>query len=283
MSTQVATCYRHPEREAGVRCQRCERPVCPDCLVPAPVGVHCVECVRAARSRVIPARTLLRGSPAYITYGIIAANVAVWLVGLGLGLAAGGSGGLVRGGSLLVLGGLSGPRVAAGEWWRIFSSGFLHSGLLHLALNMAALFVFGGPLERAVGRLRFAALYLASLVAGSLGALLVSPGALTVGASGAVFGLLGAIIVGQRASGINPRSSGMMTLLVINLVFTVAVPGISIGGHLGGLAGGLLAGAVLFNRRLWHRHGLRAAGACLALAGLAFGGSLWVAAHPLAV
>ena len=166
MSTQVATCYRHPDREAGIRCQRCERPVCPDCFVPAPVGVQCVECVRAARSRVIPARTLLRGSPPYVTYGIIAANVAVWLVGLVLGLAAGGSGGLVSGGSLLVLGGLSGPRVAAGEWWRIISSGFLHSGLLHLALNMAALFVFGGPLERALGRLRFAALYLASLVAG---------------------------------------------------------------------------------------------------------------------
>src|SRR5919199_3906776 len=98
VSTQVATCYRHPERETGLRCQRCERPVCPDCMVPAPVGVHCLDCVRAARSRVIPARTLLRGSPPYVTYGIMAANVAVWLVGLVLGLAAGGSGGLMSGG-----------------------------------------------------------------------------------------------------------------------------------------------------------------------------------------
>jgi membrane associated rhomboid family serine protease len=173
--------------------------------------------------------------------------------------------------------------VAGGQWWRLLTAGFLHSGILHLGFNMAALFVFGPPLEARLGRTRFAALYLASLLAGSLGALLVSPDRLTVGASGAIFGLLGAIIVGQRASGI--RASGMIPLLIINLVFTVAVPGISIGGHLGGLAGGVICGAILYNRRLGGRNSLLGLAACLALAGACFVAALvvaplGVAAHP---
>jgi membrane associated rhomboid family serine protease len=170
--------------------------------------------------------------------------------------------------------------VAAGEWWRIVTSGFLHSGLIHVAFNMAALFVFGTPLERALGRLRFALIYFTSLLAGSLGALLLSPGALTIGASGAIFGLFGAILVGQRASGMSIRAGGMIPLLVINLVFTIAMPGISIGGHLGGLAGGLAAGALIFSR------GFQARGrggylistlACLALALGLFAASVFVA------
>jgi len=146
---------------------------------------------------------------------------------------------------------------------------------------MAALFVFGPPLEARLGRLHFTALYLASLLAGSLGALLVSPGQLTVGASGAIFGLLGAIIVGQRVSGISARAGGMIPLLIINLVFTVAVPVISIGGHLGGLAGGVICGAILFNRRLQGRRGMIPLAACLAVAGACFVAALGVAANPL--
>lgn len=250
-------------------------------MIPAPVGVQCRECVRAARSRVIPAGALLSWNRPYVSYGLIAVNVAAWMIGVALSLLGGRSSGIVSGGLLLALGGLSGPRVAAGEWWRIFTAGFLHSGLIHLGLNMAALFMFGAPLERTLGRLRFLTLYVTALAAGSLGALVVSPGALTVGASGAIFGLLGAIVVGQRASGISLRSSGVISLLVINLVFTVAVPGISIGGHLGGLAGGLLAGTVLFNRRPRRPHDLADVAACLLLAGLFFAASLWTAAHPL--
>jgi membrane associated rhomboid family serine protease len=118
------------------------------------------------------------------------------------------------------------------------------------------------------------------LLAGSLGVLLLSPNSLTVGASGAIFGLLGAIIVGQRASGINPRSSGMLTLLIINLVFSFAVPGISIGGHLGGLAGGVIAGSLLFRRGPRSQAAVSTL-ACLALAIAFFAASLWVAGHPL--
>ena len=249
-------------------------------MVPAPVGVQCLDCVRAARSRQVSARTLLLGYRPYLTYALVAANVAVWAIGLGLAIMGGRSQALLGGGSLALVGGLSGSRVAAGEWWRILTAGFLHAGLIHLGLNMAALAIFGPPLERALGRFRFAALYLASLVAGSLGVLLVSPSALTVGASGAIFGLMGAIIAGQRAAGIDLRSSGMLGLLVVNLVFSFLVPGISIGGHLGGLAGGFVTGSLLFSRSLRAR-GAAGACLCLVLAALAFVASLWLAAHPL--
>jgi membrane associated rhomboid family serine protease len=243
--------------------------------------VQCVDCVRNAHSRVISGRRLLLGATPYVTYVLIAVNVGVWALGVLLGLMGGSRAGIVSGGLLTGLGGLYGPAVAAGQWWRLITAGFLHSGLLHVGFNMAALFVFGPPLESRVGRARFVALYLASLLAGSLGALVASPAVLTVGASGAIFGVLGAIIVGQRASGISVRSSGLVPLLVINLVFTLVVPGISIGGHLGGLAGGVVCGAILFNRQLQDRNGVIGLAACLAVAGACFWAALWVAAHPL--
>lgn len=249
-------------------------------MVPAPVGFQCVDCVRGARSRVTSGRTLLQGPEPYVSYGLIGLNTAVWVVGLVVGLA-GGVSTFAGGNSLAGIGGLYGPAVAAGEWWRIFTAGFLHSGLIHLGFNMVALAMVAPPLERALGRVRFGVLFVVSLVAGSFGALLASPGSLTVGASGAIYGLFGAIIVGQRAAGISLRSSGMIVILAVNLVFTFAVPGISIGGHLGGLTGGLIAGAILFNRRLVAQNRLAPVAACVALAGVLFWASTWVAGHPL--
>ena len=259
MTSQLTTCYRHPDRETGVRCQRCERPICPSCMVPAPVGVQCVECIRQGRARATPTQSLRRvtGGP-FVTYSIIGVNVVVWLLGV---LA--GPGALLSGSPLAPLFGLYGPSVAAGEWWRLITSGFLHSGIIHLGLNMFVLYILGPSLEAALGRLRYLALYAAGLTAASLGALILSPTALTVGASGAIFGLMGATIMGQRAMGINPWRSGIIGWVVINLIFTVVVPGISIGGHLGGLVGGLIAGAILFRRQL--RPGVSAL-ACAALA-----------------
>ena len=281
MYTQLASCYRHPDRETGVRCQRCERPICTQCMVPADVGYQCPDCVRAAPSRVVSGRRLIYGYRPYVTYSLIALNLLVFGAGLLWPLLGTGGGARSAGaGALTALGGLYGPRIAAGEWWRLITAAFLHTGLLHVGLNMAGLFVFGPPLERALGRLRFSGVYLASLLAGSLGALALSPNALTVGASGAIFGLLGAIIAGQRATGVNPWSSGMIGLLVVNLVFTVAVPGISVGGHLGGLAGGFVAGSLLFSRRL-QLGPLVSVAVTLGLAALFFAGSLWLAGHPL--
>ena len=243
-------------------------------MVPAPVGVQCVECVRQHRPRPAPGQSLRMATAGpFVTYTIIGINVAIWLLGL-----LGGPGALMGGSPLAVPFGLFGPAVAAGQWWRLFTSGFLHSGLLHVGLNMAVLYMLGPGLERVLGKLGFVSLYLAGLTAASLGALLLSPYGLTVGASGAIFGLMGATIVGQRASGINPWRSGIIGWVVINLIFTVAVPGISIGGHLGGLAGGVIAGVVLFRRRI---RPLVAELACFGLAGVFVVAALWVAGHPL--
>jgi membrane associated rhomboid family serine protease len=250
-------------------------------MVPAPVGFQCVDCVRNTRSRVTPGRVLIQGKEPYLSYALIGVNTAVWMIGLAIAAIGGSTANFTSGNALAAMGGLYGPAVAAGEWWRIITAAFLHSGLIHLGFNMVALAMVAPPLERALGRTRFGVLFLAALVAGSFGALVASPGSLTVGASGAIYGLFGAILVGQRAAGMSIRSSGIIAILVINLVFTFAVPGISIGGHLGGLAGGLIAGAILFNRRLTAQNPILPVAACLALAGVLFWASIWVAGHPI--
>ena len=159
---------------------------------------------------------------------------------------AGAAGGGIGGSTLTRDGGLFGPAVADGEWWRLVTSGFLHGGLFHLLFNMYALYILGGMLEPAIGRLRFALVYFVSLLGGSLGALLLSPNSLTVGASGAIFGLMGAALVIMRSRGIGVMESGIGIFLGLNLLITFAVPGISIGGHLGGLVAGTLTGLVLY-------------------------------------
>lgn len=149
-------------------------------------------------------------------------------------------------GSLLSEGAFFGPQVANGDWWRIISSGFLHLSFLHIGMNMLLLYLLGNMLEPAIGSLRFAVIYFTSLVAGSLGSLIVEPSVSAAGASGAVFGLMGAALVASRSRGINPFESGIGGLILLNLVITFAVPGIAKGGHLGGLVGGLIAGALIF-------------------------------------
>jgi membrane associated rhomboid family serine protease len=145
--------------------------------------------------------------------------------------------------------GLFGPAVANGEWYRLVTNGFVHSGLLHISMNMLVIWLVGAQLEPAMGRIRFSLLYMASLLAGSAGALVVSPHALTVGASGAAFGLMGALAIGMWHRGISIWRTGIGTLIILNLAITVAVPGISLGGHVGGLIGGLAAGWVLLRVR----------------------------------
>ena len=209
-------------------------------MTPASVGFHCPECTRSGSQRVYTSRTL-PGSRPIVTLVIIGINVAVFVVGL----AQGGSFGTGRG-TLFANGALFGPLVDEGEWWRLFTSGFLHLGLAHIALNMLVLYLLGPQLEMALGRVAFSVLYLMSLLAGSLGVLVADPLAPTVGASGAVFGLMGAFLVAHRAQGVSPWQSGIGGLLLINLVLTFLLPGISIGGHVGGLVGGLIGGALLF-------------------------------------
>jgi membrane associated rhomboid family serine protease len=231
----VETCYRHPTRETGVRCSNCERPICPDCMTSTPVGMRCPECARQS-TKVRTMRTVT-DEPS-LTYFLIALNVLV-----GLGSLFGGGGATSSG--LIEDGGLSAATVRDGELWRLVTSGFLHGGLFHLLANMLALYILGQMIEPALGRVRFGLVYLVSLLCGSFGALLLSPDSLTVGASGAVFGLLGAAAVIARSRGISLMESGLGLWIGINLLITFTIPRISVGGHLGGIIGGAVAAVIL--------------------------------------
>jgi membrane associated rhomboid family serine protease len=170
------------------------------------------------------------------TYVLIALNVAAYLVEI-----AAGGGGLSPGGSSILFDfGLYGPFVAEGEWYRLLTSGFLHASIIHVGFNMFALFWLGRLLEPAIGTPRFVALYFTSLFAGSLGAILLSPDTLTIGASGAVFGIFGATFIIARSRGVDALASSIGVILLLNLAITFGNPEISIGGHLGGLVGGVL-------------------------------------------
>jgi membrane associated rhomboid family serine protease len=258
--TTTTTCYRHTSRATGVSCSNCGRPICPDCMTSTPVGMRCPECSRQ-KTKVRTAATLT--SPPHLTYVLIALNVLAYAALTGSG---GGFGG--TSGTVFTNGALNAPDVAAGEWWRIVSAGFLHAGLLHLAFNMYFLYFLGTLLEPSIGKLRFGLIYVVSLIGGSVGALLLSPNAFTVGASGAVFGLLGAAILAMRARGIDPMQSGLGVTLVLNLAITFLIPGISIGGHLGGLfAGGALGYLMLdlADRRNISRMAVYAVGVVMAV------------------
>jgi len=138
-----------------------------------------------------------------------------------------------------------------GEWYRLISCGFVHFGLFHVAMNMMLAYQLGQMFEPRIGSLRFGLLYFASLLGGSVGALVLSPDAVTGGASGAVFGLMAAAIVGMRHEGLNPMRSGLGITFAINLVITLTIPGISIGGHFGGAIAGAICGAVVLAPNSW--------------------------------
>jgi membrane associated rhomboid family serine protease len=266
----MATCYRHPNRETGVSCSNCGRPICPDCMTATPVGMRCPECSRQRT----PVRTMrnVHANPT-VTYVLIAINVLMYF-----GSTAGG--GSVTGGTGSAFSDLAlyGPAVADGDVWRLVTSGFLHYGIFHLALNMYALYWLGMMLEPVLGNVRFAILYFVSLLAGSFGALILTPNALTAGASGAIFGLLGAAIVLGKRRGIDLMASGLLPILVLNLGVTFLVSNISVGGHIGGLIGGGLAALALeevSRRRLPRVLGYAA---CGVVAAIAVAGSLAVVA-----
>src|SRR4051794_18516270 len=234
----MATCYRHPGRETGVSCSNCGRPICPDCMTPTSVGMRCPEC--AAQKTPVKTIRSLQGEPR-VTYVLIAINVIAFLASGQFGIGSSGGGGS----QLYIKGVLFGPLVNDGEYWRLITGGFLHAGFLHIAFNMYLLYILGNLLEPAIGSIRFGILYFASLLAGSAGALLVTPNSPTVGASGAVFGLMGAAFFEMRARGMDPFGGagilgGIGGLIIINLVFSFALSGISVGGHIGGLIGGSL-------------------------------------------
>src|SRR3954471_8556529 len=231
----MATCYRHPSRETGVSCSSCGRPICPDCMTPTPVGMRCPDCSKQ-RTEVRTMNTTRGGTE--VTIALIAINVIAFIAEL----SSGGTAISDVGGSVIRRGGLFGPSISIDhEYYRLVTSGFLHAGFIHIAFNMYLLWILGQMLEPALGGVRFAAIYVTALLAGSFGALLVEPNSVTVGASGAVFGLMGAAFVELRARGIDPFQAGIGGLIAINLVISFIIPGIAWGGHIGGLIGGAAA------------------------------------------
>jgi membrane associated rhomboid family serine protease len=256
----VPVCYRHPSKETYIRCTRCDRPICPDCMNEASVGHQCPECVAEGRKTQRSARTAFGGTAAgragTITRSLIGVNVAVMILSVvtgGIGAVAGGGwGGLLGNQTPLTLWGSVVPfvnyrgelhGVAAGEWWRLITAMFLHYGVLHLLMNMYALWIIGRELEASLGRVRFVALYLLAGLGGNVASYLFSPDSISVGASTAVFGLMAAIfvILKRQKRSVAP----IVPIIVINLVFTFVISNISVSGHLGGLIVGALAAGVL--------------------------------------
>ena len=236
------TCYRHPDREAYVRCQRCERFICPECQIEASVGFLCPDdaggtVTQINRRRTRAARVRQSGPRPAITLTLIGINVALWLL-------------QIMPGSFVTNLFAYVPQLTAIQPWRMITAGFVHdpSNVLHVLLNMYSLYIFGQVLEPMLGRGRFAALYLLSLFGGSVGVLwLASPDSWVVGASGAIFGMMAAYFVVLRKLGQN--SSQMLGLIAINLVFGFVSSGVSWQGHVGGLVTGGVVALVLANTR----------------------------------
>jgi membrane associated rhomboid family serine protease len=263
----MATCYRHPNRETGLSCSVCDRPICTDCATFAPVGIRCPEHSGKPQGVEKVARTVRRahyeGSGAVVTRALIAINIIVYLATIATG------GGLYSdAGTIYTHGVLFGPSVANGDYWRLLTSAFMHYGPIHLGMNMLVLWFVGRPLEERMGRGRFILLYLVAGLAGSAGALLLDPCAQTLGASGAIFGLFGAALVLER-QGIFVYGGSIIGLIVLNFLFTFGLSGISVGGHVGGFVGGILAmlGFSRFGRThaLYGRAGLLGYGVLLAV------------------
>ncbi|TQN28634.1 membrane associated rhomboid family serine protease [Haloactinospora alba] len=237
----VPTCFRHPDREAYVRCNRCERRICPDCMREAPVGFHCVSCVAEGQKSARGARTTFGGKPVrgpYVTWTVLAlmaAGFVAQLTSASTPLAAAQSP-LVR-----TLGMWGVGIVGADQWYRLLTAAFLHGSVWHILFNGYATYILGPQLERWLGHGRFACLWLLSALGGSVLSLAVTPAQLSIGASGAVFGLFGALFVLGRRMRVDIRF--VLVLLGINLLLTFAVPQISWTGHIGGLVSGLVLGA----------------------------------------
>ncbi|MGY6023895.1 rhomboid family intramembrane serine protease [Streptomyces spinosirectus] len=252
-------CYRHPDRETGVRCTRCERPICPECMVDASVGFQCPECARGdsgtghspAASR---PRTLAGGSvaadPRLVTKVLIGINLAAFLVQMSVGDRFTNRFELIGQAYVPLLGGVEG--IAQGQYYRMLTAMFLHGSYIHILFNMLSLWWIGGPLEAALGRARYVALYFVSGLAGSaLTYLIAAPNQPSLGASGAIFGLFGATAILMRRLRYDMRP--VIALLVINLIFTFGWSNIAWQAHIGGLVAGVITGYAMVHAPREHR------------------------------
>lgn len=272
-------CYRHPDRQSFVLCQRCMRTICPECQTQAAVGVICPECMKADRKNRTPAQkkanrrwggggaaTIARSGRPVVTYVLLAVTSFIGLLQLIPGL----YGPITN--TLLFNSIFLDPRLF--EPWRLLTALFVHGGFIHLALNMLGLWMLGQTLEPMLGRARYLALYLISGLGGSVGVALIAPGTSTIGASGAIFGLMAALLIIGRHIGANV--TGILVILGINFFYGFFVSGIAWQAHLGGLLVGALV-AFIYTRtrrrdqRVWQIVLLGVITILLIVAGLVFG------------
>ena len=286
----MPVCYRHPGRESHIRCQRCDRPICPDCMRDASVGFQCPDCIAEGRRTTRTARTsyggLRPGNAAITSFTLIGINVAVWLAVIASGNslvdwlalhargfcnASGGSFGVSQHLCETTPGASWVPGVADGGWWQLITSAFTHQAVLHIGFNMFALYALGPQLEMALGRVRFLALYLLSALAGSALVYWAAPEYQpTLGASGAVFGLMGALLVIALKMRVNPQQ--VLMWIGINFVLTFTISNISWQGHLGGFVGGVLCAVALVYAPRRRRTAVQVAG--LVLIGVVIAGAI---------
>lgn len=237
MAAEPEVCYRHPNEQTRVHCTRCGRPICPDCMTPAPVGHHCPTCVAEGRK----GQRRIRGAfprPRSVTTAIIAINVVLFVVELALGGA---------GAALIRLGAMVPILVATGEYWRLITAMFLHVGVLHLLLNSYGLYLFGSLIEGVFGSARFLAIYLVTgFFASAASFAFGEPNRIAAGASGAIFGLLGAWLAynwrRRELSMAQANVRGALILIAINLFLGFQIAGIDNLAHIGGLVAGVVAG-----------------------------------------
>ena len=273
--TVAPTCYRHPDRVTYVRCTRCDRPICPEDMIPAAVGFQCPDDVKAGNKGVRMPRTpfggrAATGDPAIVTKVLLAINALALLASYAddtlrdhFLMDSG-----VYGNQLLIDGG-----IATGQWYRLVTAAFLHGSILHLLFNAYALWLFGPPLEAALGRARYLALYLLGAVSGVAASYAFSPlESRSLGASGAVFALFAAHIVVNRRMG--RESSGLWALIAVNVALGFILDNVDWRAHAGGFVGGALAAAVIVYAPAAQRTVLQSAG-LLALLVAALGLVTW--------
>jgi membrane associated rhomboid family serine protease len=233
----VPVCYRHPDRETYIRCNRCERPICPDCMTSAAVGFQCPECVAEGKASVRPVRTRLGArvpTKPYVTYTLIGLCVIVF----GLQTVVG-SDEIARDYAMNPV-----YVTVADQYYRLVTSMFLHYGIVHIGFNMLVLWMLGPQIENVLGHVRFAVLYLVAGLGGSVASLYFSqPQVFSAGASGAIFGLMGAYLVVGRRLGADVRQ--VLVLIAINVVIGFVYPGTDWRAHLGGLVTGAVVAAVM--------------------------------------
>jgi membrane associated rhomboid family serine protease len=243
----MATCFHHPDRETGRACTRCGRPACPDCLIQAPVGSQCFECVkRGAPKGTVRIRQTLQRDPLIATKVIVGVTIAAFVFIAIRDQRVDGNG--ITSFDL----GLVGPELRNGQWWRLFTYSFVHFGLVHIAGNLLVLWIVGREFEPGTGPLRFATLYVVSVLGGAAGALIASgANSYTGGASGGVFGVTAAAALVMHRRGVRVWEGLFGPLIIINLLFGLFISNVSIGGHIGGMvAGGLTAEAMIRARKI---------------------------------